>query len=68
MTILKKVWFTHLNNTIGIIVCENEMGVRKSYMGMGLGLDEDADAKAISEHGARVPKGILEELLKDTTE
>lgn len=65
MKIIDKIWFTHGNNCIGIIIAENETTKeRKAYIGCGFGLDEGADAYNILDWGAKFPLSTLESILK----
>jgi len=59
--IVDKMWFTS-NNTVGIVVVDNGFEM-KAYIGVGSGLNEEADALWIAQHGARVHKLALENIL-----
>lgn len=54
MKINNVIWFTAGIDTIGIVLCTNEMGEKKAYMKIASGTDEEADTKLILEHGARI--------------
>lgn len=47
-------WFTS-RTTVGIVLCKNEIGEYKSYIGSGQGHDEEHDLKQIMLYGAKFP-------------
>lgn len=63
MKILYSTWFTSFNLSLGVVVIENEDGVRKAYLGRALGLDQEADENNIVENGCKVHESQLEEVL-----
>ncbi len=64
-TVTHVCWFTHLNSTIGIIIVENAMKEKRSYIGTGVGLNEFLDMKIIAEHGSKFSLEAAELLMKE---
>lgn len=60
--IISTVWFTGVK-CIGIVVVENEMKVKKAYIGIGEGRDEEMAAGYIKDNGVPVTKESLKEIL-----
>ena len=53
MIILCTEWRT-ARDTIGILLCKNEMGQVKCYIGSGDGFDEEVDKNNIADYGAKL--------------
>lgn len=64
-TVTHVCWFTHLNATIGIIIVENAVKEKRSYIGTGIGLNEFLDMRLIAEHGGKFPLEAAEILMKE---
>lgn len=64
-TVTHVCWFTHLNQTIGIIIVNNSMNEKKAYLGTCTGLDEFLDMKMIAEYGAKFSVEAAEIVMKD---
>ena len=48
-------WFTEGDNTIGIVITENEIKENRAYIGKGRGIDEPYDMEHIAYWGAKFP-------------
>lgn len=64
-TVTHVCWFTHLNCTIGIIIVENAMKEKRSYIGVAMGQSEFVDMKMIAEYGGKFNLEAAEILMKD---
>lgn len=59
LKIVDSFWFSTPLHHFGIVITENEMGVKKARIGMVTGRDQKADEKIIADWGARVPKDAV---------
>lgn len=59
LKIIDTIWFTTAMHHFGMVITENEMGVKKVRIGMAAGKDQEADTKRIADWGARVPKSAV---------
>lgn len=64
LKIIDTFWFSNKDGTIGMVITENEMGVKKVRIGKASGLAQNLDAGYISAWGGRVPKDAVIEFLK----
>lgn len=61
LRVIDKFWFTNQRGTVGMVITENEMGVKKIRIGSVAGFNEKNDADYLAAWGSRVPKeAILE--------
>ena len=60
--IIESFWFRGVS-TIGIVVTENEVGIRKTYMGLGFGDNQKEDEQRIASDGVPVEIWYIEKLL-----
>lgn len=64
LKIIDTFWFSTPMHHFGMVITENEMGVKKCRIGMVQGQDMEADARTIADWGARVPKDAVIQFLK----
>jgi len=61
------LWFTHLGNSIGIVLGKNEVGEKKAYIGEVSGLNEEEDALSIANWGAKLHLETLKDIIEYLT-
>lgn len=65
LKIVDTFWFSNRDGTYGMVITENEMGVKKTRIGMcGPGSNMEEDAKYIAAWGGRVVKDALIKFLE----
>ena len=64
LKIVDSMWFTTPMHHFGMVITENEMGVKKVRIGMAAGKNQKADERLIADWGARVPKDAGIEFLE----
>lgn len=64
LKILDVVWVSGPRLTIGLVMVENKVGVRKVYIGPGAGRDEDEDIRSICEWSGKLQPRSIENLFK----
>ncbi len=58
--VVDSFWFTNNRGTVGLVLTQNEMGVKKIRIGSVPGFDQKADEQWLAAWGARFPKeGLL---------
>lgn len=60
--VLDSLWFTtSIGTIIGLVLTENDVGVKKIRIGPGIGsASQEADEKFVAAHGSRLPKAVAQ--------
>jgi hypothetical protein len=64
LKIIDTFWFTNRDGTYGMVITENEMGIKKARIGIVGGRDQHRDAKFLASWGGRVPKDAVIKFLE----
>lgn len=64
LKIIDTFWFSNKDGTYGMVITENEMGVKKTRIGKASGVDQKLDAEYIAAWGGRVVKDAVIKFLK----
>lgn len=71
LKIIDSMWISGLQIPgvqIGLVITENEIGVKKLRAGLAAGLDVDKDMRLIASHGGRLSKRALLHFLERVDE
>jgi hypothetical protein len=64
LKVIDTFWFSNRDGTYGMVITENEVGVKKARIGIVAGVDQKKDADYLAAWGGRVVKDAVIEFLK----
>lgn len=64
LKIIDTFWFSNKDGSYGMVITENEMGVKKARIGKVAGWNQKEDAAYLAAWGGRVVKDAVIEFLK----
>jgi len=64
LKVVDAFWFSNRDGTYGMVITENEMGLRKVRIGLATGIDQKIDTEDIASWGGRVPKDAVIKFLQ----
>jgi len=64
LKVIDTFWFSNRDGTYGMVITENEAGVKKARIGKVAGVDQKVDADYLAAWGGRVVKSAVIKFLE----